>query len=582
MCGVFFISSKKDNLDRKLCLKAFKTLKTRGPDKQLYEFLNEKNFLGNTILSITGKVKKGKSLYGNNKFKLSFNGEIYNYKILQSKYNFKNDQIKSDTDLLLKLNIKRGPLLSAKNLEGMFAYCFFNKEKNLVSFVTDPQGEKKLFIYNDKNFFIVSSTILAIKKFIGLKDINYDVLNDYFSTRHFLLSKKTIYKNLTVSKFGNILEYNIKDQKITNKSFFNIFKLINKKKYLSFQKKTFSGISTELESLMKKKLNLMVPNRKFASIFTGGVDSSVISALLIKLKKPNLLACLDHKNKDNTISKTKIMSRNLNNIFFTLNITSKQYFKYLKKVYVLLCHPFSTHDFIGRFQISEYFKRKKCKVYFVGDGADELFGGYEKYKKNIWINRKNSSPYSSFKNISHSRSELKDYINNFWNKAFSKYYKFLSLKEASIQASLFLDYFIQCVSVGNIGTDLMSGENSVEARTPFIQKDVIEFAVNLPLKHKINFKSKNKNFITKPILKNIFLQFYNRKFLFKKQGFPGFPNECIKYFNNHNKKEIKKIFIIFSKNKKIDRNLKWKILNIYLFAKFNKIFIDFRKIKLTN
>ena len=240
MCGVFFISSKKDNLDRKLCLKAFRTLKTRGPDKQLYEFLNKKNFLGNTILSITGKVKKGKSLYGNNKFKLSFNGEIYNYKILQSKYNFKNDQIKSDTDLLLKLNIKRGPLLSAKNLEGMFAYCFFNKEKNLVSFVTDPQGEKKLFIYNDKNFFIVSSTILAIKKFIGLKDINYDVLNDYFSTRHFLLSKKTIYKNLTVSKFGNILEYNIKDQKITNKSFFNIFKLINKKKYLSFQKKTFS------------------------------------------------------------------------------------------------------------------------------------------------------------------------------------------------------------------------------------------------------------------------------------------------------------------------------------------------------
>lgn len=581
MCGVFFISSKKNNLDKKLCLKAFRTLKARGPDKQLYEFLDKKNFLGNTILSITGKVKKGKTLYGNNKFKLSFNGEIYNYKILQSKYNFKNDQIKSDTDLLLKLNIKKGPLLSAKNLDGMFAYCFFNKEKNLVSFITDLQGEKKLFMYNDKNFFIVSSTILAIKRFIGLKDINYDVLNDYFSTRHFLFSKKTIYKNLSVSKFGNILEYNIKTKKISNKSFFNIFNLINKKKYINFQKKNFLTISTEFQSLIKKKLNLMVPNRKFASIFSGGVDSSVISAILNKLKKPNLLACLDHKNKDKTIAKTKIMSRKLGNNFFALNITSKKYFEYLKKVYVLLCHPFCTHDFIGRFQISEYFKKKKCKVYFVADGADELFGGYEKYKKNVWVNRKNSSPYSAFKNTTYSKSQLEVYMNNLWNKAFLKYYKFLSLKEASIQASLFSDYFIQCVSVGNIGTDLMSGENSVEPRTPFIQKDVIEFAVNLPLKHKINFKSKNKNFITKPILKNIFSQFFNKKFLFKKQGFPGFPNECIKYFNNNDKNEIKKIFIIFSKKRKIDRDVKWKILNTYLFAKYNKIFIDFTKIKLT-
>lgn len=580
MCGVFFISSKKNNLDRKLCLKAFKTLKSRGPDKQLYEFLDKKNFLGNTILSITGKVKKGGNLYGNDKFKLSFNGEIYNYKILQSKYNFKNNQIKSDTDLLLKLNIKKGPLLSARSLEGMFAYCFFNKEKNLLSFVTDIQGEKKLFIYNDKNFFIVSSTILAIKKFIGLKEINYDVLNDYFSTRHFLFSKKTIYKNLSVSKFGSILEYNIKNKKISNKSFFNIFKLINKKKYLDFQTKSFLSISSEFETLIKKKLNLMVPDRKFASIFSGGVDSSVISALLHKLKKPNLLACLDHKNKDKTITKTKIMSRSLSNNFFSLSITSKQYFEYLKKVYVLLCHPFCTHDFIGRFQISEYFKKKKCKVYFVADGADELFGGYEKYKKNLWINKKNSSPYSTFQNVSHSKSELKDYVNNFWNKAFLEYRKFLSSKESSIQASLFLDYFIQCVSVGNIGTDLMSGENSVEPRTPFIQKDVIEFAVNLPLKHKINFKSKNKNFITKPILKNIFLNFFNKKFLFKKQGFPGFPNESIKYFNNHDKKEIKKIFIFFSKEKKINRDLKWKILNIYLFSKYNKIHLDFKKIKI--
>ena len=63
-------------------------------------------------------------------------------------------------------------------------------------FCTDPQGEKNWFIYNDKDFFIASSTIQAIRKFITLDDINYDVLSDYFSTRHFY-SLKTIYKNLS-------------------------------------------------------------------------------------------------------------------------------------------------------------------------------------------------------------------------------------------------------------------------------------------------------------------------------------------------------------------------------------------------
>ena len=59
MCGILYINSKTENLDKNLCLRAFKTLKSRGPDKQLYEFLDKKNFLGNSILSITGKVKKG-------------------------------------------------------------------------------------------------------------------------------------------------------------------------------------------------------------------------------------------------------------------------------------------------------------------------------------------------------------------------------------------------------------------------------------------------------------------------------------------------------------------------------------------
>ena len=129
MCGILFINSKNKNLDKNKCLKAFKTLKTRGPDKLLHEFINKKNFLGNSILSITGEVKKGFKLYNFKKIKLSFNGEIYNYKELQKNYNLINDTIKSDTDVLIKLNLKLGVKKTPGLLNGMFAYCVFNKKK---------------------------------------------------------------------------------------------------------------------------------------------------------------------------------------------------------------------------------------------------------------------------------------------------------------------------------------------------------------------------------------------------------------------------------------------------------------------
>ena len=269
MCGVLFINSKKNILDKKLCLDAFKTLKSRGPDKQLHEFIDKKNFLGNSILSITGKVKNGRSLYGNKNFKLSFNGEIYNYKFLQSKYHFKSSQIKSDTDLLLKINMQKGPVKAAKKLDGMYAYAFFDRKQDKISFVTDPQGEKKLFIYNDKDYFIVSSTILAVKKFINLKNIDYNVLNDYFATRHFLFKERTIYKNLSISKLGEVLNYNIKTKQFNHKRFFDIFNLISEKKYDYFRKFPLSEIADKFERLLHKRLLSMLPNRKFASIFSG-------------------------------------------------------------------------------------------------------------------------------------------------------------------------------------------------------------------------------------------------------------------------------------------------------------------------
>ena len=81
-----------------------------------------------------------------------------------------------------------------------------------------------------------------------------------------------------------------------------------------------------------------------------------------------------------------------------LHINKKNYFNDLKKSYQITKFPFLVHDFVGKYQLSKFFRSKGCKVFFAGDGADELFGGYQAYSKINWDSKeaKNLSPYSNF------------------------------------------------------------------------------------------------------------------------------------------------------------------------------------------
>ena len=101
---------------------------------------------------------------------------------------------------------------------------------------------------------------------------------------------------------------------------------------------------------------------------------------------------------------------------------------------------------------------------FGADGLDEMMGGYELYKKIKWISGKNCSPYSHVS----INGKLKKKIDKMWSSAFQKYKKFSSIKEATIQASFFTDYFIQAVYVSNIGADIMCSSNGIETRNIFI------------------------------------------------------------------------------------------------------------------
>jgi len=116
----------------------------------------------------------------------------------------------------------------------------------------------------------------------------------------------------------------------------------------------------------------------------------------------------------------------------------------------------------------------------------------------------------------------------------------------------------------------MCSHNGIEPRNIFIKKNIIKFAINLPVRFKINLKKKS-NLRLKYIIKKIFLDFFPNKLIFKKQGFSGFPNEAKHSLLKKNYKNINKILNHnFKFNSNINRATEWKIINLELFLKFSK------------
>ena len=148
MCGVLLVYSKQKKLNKDICKATLKTLENRGPDKTLSNFfLDNQLFIGNTILNIVGPIKNKKNLYKSksNRYKISFNGEIYNYKKISKNKNFLFNPV-NDTDLLANIHDYKNEFQTVKLLDGMFAYCVFDEKKKQNFFCIRSSRRKKTFL----------------------------------------------------------------------------------------------------------------------------------------------------------------------------------------------------------------------------------------------------------------------------------------------------------------------------------------------------------------------------------------------------------------------------------------------------
>ncbi len=408
MCAII---GSVNSADSNLIKSGLEIMLNRGNDKS--NILSYKNIIfGHNLHSIISYVEQP---LVSSKGILVSNCEIYNWKELSKKYSIKS---KNDSELLLKLIDKLGlnKIVSiVDELDGDFAFAYYSKKSKKIVIARDIIGVKPLVYFFDKkqNQLFFASEKKAFE----------------FNSIHLNPRKILVFD----SEKGLIKFHNLKLKKMRKKN-----------QRIEVEKALFG-------SIMKR-----IPEKKFGLLLSGGIDSSLLGKIIQKNNYSfnSYFAGIKDFSEPKDLEFAKLVSYNLNSKLKIKLVSLKEFEDELPKIIFLIESSDPVRVGIAS---TIYFATKlvKEKIVFSGLGADELFAGYNRFKKSNDINK---DCYSYL---------IKMYEN---------------------------DLYIQ---------DIITMSNKNELRVPYLDKKLVAFSLSLNPKEKIDFK----NLINKKILREIAINF---------------------------------------------------------------------------
>ncbi len=521
MCGIIGFTFEDKQLVRKLV----STLTHRGPDSQ--GIFTDKNVsLGHTRLSIIDLSEaSGQPFIDDEGNVIVYNGEIYNYKSIRGELEKENISFKTtgDTEVLLKAWLKWG-YRGLRKLNGMFAFAVYQPVKNRLTIVRDRYGIKPLYYYLFNNKIIFSSEIPTLLK--SIRELNKEIsvsikgLNDYLTFRHTM--NQTLIRGIKKLPPGNIIQINLNND---NTKIIRWYSLPIPK--FTKTKHILSKIPVLLSDSVRLRMIADVPVGFFLS---GGIDSGSITALAVKQKKQ----LGEPSDSIKTFSVGFESSSELPNAKETADflgtdhhelVIREQDANLLNKIISYTGEPVGQPALIPTLLLSRYAKKKVTCVQ-AGEGADEIFGGYDRYKFLLYgkylrhIARiapkiTNNTLYKQLI-LLNGKSEFEMYINStgalindslggissFNNyKHLFKGRSFLQkISRMDMQTLLVNDFFIKA--------DAMPMRASVEERVPFMDHRIVELGLSIRDSSKIRlwtdkwaFRKSSKSFLPPDLFK---------------------------------------------------------------------------------
>jgi asparagine synthase (glutamine-hydrolysing) len=532
MCGILGQFSNS-GINKNKLIKNLEITSNRGPDNLGYWISKENNlFLGSNRLSIQDLSENANMPFitKDEKYVVIYNGELYNFKelrqVLTNKgYHF---QTSSDTEVLLNSYLHFGPDC-VKKFEGMFSFCIYDREKRILFLARDIVGQKPLYYSSTNKSFNFSS---HLNQLIDNGKINLSGLSNYLMFGY-TLNEETLVNGIKKLLPGHYLKYNINNGDTLIKQFWSI----NQKRDLLNDE---SEIVFKLDQLLNNSVKShLISDRKSGVLLSGGIDSSLIAyyaSLNSSEKIDTYNVSFDGFKNYNESANAKKIAKFLDTNHHEINGNDINY-DMINPIIKFMGEPIADSSIIPTALIYSNIKNKST-VLLGGDGGDELFGGYPSYINNSfpikidWFNR------NVFANLPMGlkgrnyllRKNSDNYILSNDHKYFSRYDIHKVFKEFDnelitsdriINTNDFvydmtkkdlLNYFSEDILVK---VDRASMLSSIEARSPFLDKSIIEFALlNIPSNYKVNNKK------LKYLLKNIFSKKIKLDYDFdRKQGF---------------------------------------------------------------
>ena len=539
MCGfVGYINKEKDKKDN--IKKMADLIAHRGPDSEGY-YTDENIALGFRRLSIIDLNNGSQPIYNEDKSKvIIFNGEIYNFEPLRKDLIKKGHTFttKTDTEVILHGYEEYGEKILDK-LRGMFAFVIYDKNTKELFAARDFYGIKPLYYAKMGNTFIFGS---EIKSFLihphFKKELNYKML-EYYLTFQYSPGNETFFKNVYKLMPGHYLKY--KNGKLEIKKYYEIkFKQDKSKTYDEWKQ----GIKERLADSIKAH---KISDVEVGSFLSSGVDSSYIAACS-DVDKTFTVGFNNEKYSE--INYAKDLSEKINTQNISKIITKEEYFKNLPNIIYYMDEPVADPSAIALYFVTQI-ASENVKVSLSGEGADEIFGGYNIYQEPLTDAWYYKIPYPIRFAIGkvasifpHKRGinflirrglKLEDrFVGNafiFNNKEVKKilrnkrktkgfqdltkpYYDKVAGKD-DITKMQYIDFNFWLVGDILTKADKMSMANSLEVRVPFLDRPLIDYATSLPTEYKVD-----KN-TTKKIFRDIASEVLEDKVSTKKKlGFP--------------------------------------------------------------
>ena len=498
MCGIAGFSYIKP--DKKISKRFFNTeryLSHRGPENTGF-FKNPHLDLIHTRLSIVD-IKGGNQPIQNKRYVLVANGEIHNDPEIRKKNRTYKFVTNSDSESILALYERNG-IDGLKLLRGMYAFIIYDKKRDEVILGRDEFGIKPLYFSLMKNgiaFCSETKPIVSLKK--SIPNINVWKLFEYMQLQY-SSGTETLYEGIQRVAPGQILV--IKRGKII-KSFLSSF--TQKKKSIN-DAELIASLDKSLRESVSSHLRSDVP---YCIFFSGGIDSMLLLHYVHQLKKENVTAYSIFFDDDTSKSLEKI-TQTYNVDLVKVKFSEDDFWNWIFLAAEKIDEPVADYAILPTLKLASI-ASKKYKVALTGEGGDELFGGYGRYKKSqrVLFGKKDYLPKGAFNDVLGSKKfqnweyELKN-LNSF----------FLKNKVTRLQSFQLFDYYNWLPNNLLVKLDRCLMTFSMEGRTPFIDKKLFNKLFYISDKEKI-YNGVSKFYIRKFLNSNI--QNYN--FFEKKKGF---------------------------------------------------------------